>query len=89
MQLTTVSVKQQQERKRVFDMAGNINDLMNMYQQLKSNPMGMLAQRFNIPQNVDLNNPNDIIQHLLNTGQVSQTQVNSVMSSPIAKQLMR
>lgn len=89
MQLTTVSVKQQQERKRVLDMAGNINDLMNMYQQLKSNPMGMLAQRFNIPQNVDLNNPNDIIQHLLNTGQVSQTQVNSVMSSPIAKQLMR
>jgi hypothetical protein len=70
-------------------MAGNINDLMNMYQQLKSNPMGMLAQRFNIPQNVDLNNPNDIIQHLLNTGQVSQAQVNSVMSSPIAKQLMR
>lgn len=70
-------------------MAGNINDLMNMYQQLKSNPMGMLAQRFNIPQNVDLNNPNDIIQHLLNTGQVSQAQVNSVMNSPLAKQLMR
>lgn len=70
-------------------MAGNINDLMSMYQQLKSNPMGMLAQRFNIPQNVDLNNPNDIIQHLLNTGQVSQTQVNSVISSPLAKQLMK
>ena len=33
------------------------------------------AQR--IPQN--LNNPNQIIQHLLNTGQVSQSQVNNAM----------
>lgn len=73
-------------------MAGNINDLMNMYQQLKSNPMGMLAQRFNIPQNVDINNPNDIIQHLLNTGQISQAQVNNAMNmrnNPVIKQLLQ
>lgn len=37
----------------------------------------MLNLRFNIPQN--LNNPNEIIQHLLNTGQVSQAQVNNLM----------
>lgn len=42
--------------------------------QIKQNPMAILGQRFNIPQN--LNNPNDIIQHLLNTGQVTQEQVN-------------
>lgn len=33
--------------------------------------------RYNIPQG--LNNPNEIIQHLLNTGQVSQSQVNHIM----------
>lgn len=73
----------------VIDMAGNINDLMNLYQQFRANPMQMLSQRFNIPQNVS--NPNDIIQHLLNSGQITQNQVNSVMSmrnSPIVQQLM-
>ena len=59
-------------------MAGNINDLMNMYQQFRANPMQMLSQRFNIPQN--LNNPNDIVQHLLNTGQIKQGQLNNVMN---------
>ena len=45
----------------------------------------MLMQRFNIPQNI--NNPNDIIQHLLNTNQITQDQVNGAMramnSSPL------
>ena len=51
--------------------------IFQMYNQLKNNPVGVLSQRFNIPEN--LNNPNDIIQHLLNTGQVSQAQVNQAM----------
>lgn len=55
-----------------------MNNLMQMYQQFRQNPMGMLTQRYNIPQN--MSNPNDIIQHLLNTGQVSQGQVNRVMN---------
>lgn len=70
-------------------MAGNINDLMNMYQQFSQNPMQMLARRFNIPQNV--NNPQDIIQHLLNSGQVTQDQVNRAMqmrNSPLVQRLM-
>lgn len=58
-------------------MMNNMMQVFQMYNQLKSNPVGMLSQRFNIPQN--LNNPNDIIQHLLNTGQVSQEQVNQAM----------
>jgi hypothetical protein len=37
----------------------------------------MLSKRFNIPENI--NNPNDIIQHLLNTNQVTQAQVNRAM----------
>lgn len=48
-----------------------------MVNQIKQNPIAMLSQRFNIPQN--MNDPNQIIQHLLNTGQVSQQQVNQAM----------
>lgn len=55
----------------------NLMQIMQVYNQFKSNPMAMLSQRYNIPQN--LNNPNEIIQHLLNTGQVSQAQVNQAM----------
>lgn len=54
------------------------NNLINMYQQLKSNPMQMLSRKFNLPQN--MNNPNDIIQHLLDTGQISQEQLNNAMN---------
>ena len=51
--------------------------LMNMYNQMRSNPMAVLSQRFNIP--ATMQDPNEIIQHLLNTGQVSQAQVNQAM----------
>lgn len=64
-------------------------DIFNLYQQFMANPMQMLAKRFNIPQNI--NNPNDIVQHLLNTGQVSQEQVNRVMgmrNNPMIQQLL-
>lgn len=70
-------------------MIGNMNDLMNIYQQLRNNPMQILSQRFNLPQNI--NNPNDIVQHLLNTGQVSQSQINQIMSmknNPMIQQLI-
>jgi hypothetical protein len=53
------------------------NNMIQMLMQLKSNPMAVLGQRFNLPQNV--NDPNAILQHLLNTGQVSQSQVNQAM----------
>jgi hypothetical protein len=54
--------------------------------------MSMLNKRFNIPQNVNLNDPNAILQHLMNTGQVSQAQINGVMSmrnNPLIQQLIR
>ena len=53
------------------------NNFLSMLTQFKQNPMSMLSRKFNIPQNI--NNPNDIIQHLLNTNQVSQEQINAVM----------
>ena len=63
---------------------------MSMYSQFRSNPMAMLKQAYNIPQNIDTSNPNNIIQHLLDTGQVSQAQVNSIMNmrnNPLIRQL--
>lgn len=52
------------------------NNIFNLYNQLRQNPAQMLAQRFNVPQNMNLNNPNEILQYLLNSGQISQNQVN-------------
>lgn len=47
---------------------------MTMLAQLKSNPLGALRQAgFNVPEN--LSNPQAIIQHLMNSGQVSQQQL--------------
>lgn len=44
---------------------------MQMIQQLQANPIQFLQKAgFNVPAN--LNDPNAIIQHLMNSGQVSQ-----------------
>lgn len=54
---------------------GNMGNVMQMLSQLKQNPMAMLRQAgFNVPANI--NNPQEIIQHLMNSGQVNQNQVN-------------
>lgn len=58
-------------------------NFLQMLSQIKSNPMTILGKRFNIPQN--MNNPNDIIQHLMNTGQISQANYNQ--ANDMAKQL--
>jgi hypothetical protein len=66
------------------------NNMLSMLTQFKQNPMAMLSQRFNIPQN--MNDPNQILQHLLNTNQVSQAQVNRVMqmkNDPQIQQLLK
>lgn len=62
-------------------------NIIQAYNQFMQNPMGFLSRRYNIPENI--NDPNEIIQHLLNTGQVSQAQVNQAMqmrNNPIFKQ---
>lgn len=51
-------------------------DIRKMFAEFKSNPMQALTKaHFNLPQNVG-NNPQDIIQHLMNTGQLTQDQLN-------------
>jgi len=58
-------------------MMNNLQSLMQMLPQLKANPMQFLMQRkLNIPQSM-MNDPQAIMNHLLQTGQVNQSQVNS------------
>jgi len=47
--------------------------MLQMINQFKQNPMSMLLQRYNLPQN--MNDPNEILKHLVETGQVSQQQI--------------
>jgi hypothetical protein len=46
-----------------------------LLQQLMQNPMSLIAQKFNVPQG--MNNPQEIVQHLLKTGQITQQQVDN------------
>ena len=55
----------------------NPMNIMTMLQQFRQNPMQMLLQRrMNVPQNIS-NDPQAILNHLLQTGQISQQQVNN------------
>lgn len=53
------------------------NPMLGMLQQLKSNPLQFLIQRrFNVPANI-AGDPSAILNHLMQTGQVNQAQVNN------------
>lgn len=56
----------------------NILQAFGMLQQIQKNPMSILSQRFNIPDGVNLKDPNEIINHLVNSGQVNQSQIDSI-----------
>ena len=54
----------------------NPMNVMSMLQQFRQNPRQMLLQRrMNVPQGI-ANDPQAILNHLLQTGQISQNQVN-------------
>ena len=54
----------------------NPMNVMSMLQQFRQNPMQVLMQRrMNVPMNIS-NDPQAILNHLLQTGQISQNQVN-------------
>lgn len=69
----------------------NPNNILGMLNSLMNNPLSLLTQRgFNLPQN--LNDPQQIVQHLLNTGQINQETVNQAMqmrNNPIFKGLFK
>lgn len=59
----------------LFSALGQPN-MMQMLQQLKANPAQFLMQRrFNIPANM-ANDPQAILEHLVQSGQVSQDALN-------------
>lgn len=67
----------------------NMANIMQMYQTLTQNPMQILGN-MGVPQNI-ANNPQAIIQHLMNTGKISQDQLNQAMQmkdNPMFKGLM-
>ena len=76
------------------DPFGNFQNFMGRFQQFAQNPMSYLMQsRMNIPQN--LQNPQEIQQYLLNSGQINQSQMNwaqnmakQIQNNPTFKQMM-
>lgn len=59
-------------------MMNNMLNMAQMIQQIKSDPVKMLSKRFNLPENAPTN-PQDLLQYLLDSGQVSQQQINNAM----------
>ena len=60
----------------LYNAMQNNNSFLATLKALQQNPVQFLAQRrLNIPQNIQ-NDPNAIIQHLMNTGQISQDKYN-------------
>ena len=57
-------------------MQNNIFSIMSQYGSFMQNPQALLKSRFNLPQNVNLNNPQEVMQSLLNNGSISQSQLN-------------
>ena len=59
----------------LFSALGGGNNVMQMLSQLKQNPMALLQRAgFNIPTNI--NSPQQIVQHLTQTGQINQQTLN-------------
>lgn len=68
----------------------NLNEMMNLYNKLRSNPMAILSQ-FGIPADI-ANNPQQIIQTMLNKGAITQDQLNKAMemkNNPMFKGLFK
>ena len=59
----------------------NVIQAFQMLNQIKSNPMSLLSQRFNIPEGVNVSDPSAIINHLIQSGQVSQSQIENIKNS--------
>jgi hypothetical protein len=69
---------------RQQNVGGSFYDFMNRYREFSGNPTEILSRSgVNIPQG--MNNPNNIIQYLMNTGKMSQAQYNQLQQ--IAEQI--
>ena len=61
----------------IFQQFQQRSNMLTMLSQLKQDPVAMLSTKYSVPQG--MTNPNEILQHLLTTGQVTQDQVNRIM----------
>ena len=59
--------------------------LMGQFQNFMQNPAAFMSQRMNIPQGIQ-NDPNAIIQYMMNNGMMSQSQYNQLHA--VTKRLM-
>ena len=67
-----------------------MNNIINMIMQARQNPMAILSRRFKIPQNIQ--EPQEMAQYLLNSGQITQGQLNDAVQmsrAPQFKQFMK
>lgn len=53
-----------------------MNIFNQMLSRLMQNPMAMLSRKYKIPPNVNTNDPDAVIEYLMNSGQVSQGMYN-------------
>ena len=59
-------------------MQASVGNPMQALQQIKSNPVAVLRQRgLNVPDG--MNNPQQIVQHLLNSGQITNNKLQMAM----------
>ena len=61
----------------IFQQFQQRPNMLTMLSQLKQDPVAMLSTKYSVPKG--MTNPNEILQHLLTTGQVTQDQVNRIM----------
>ena len=52
----------------------NMMQIFAMMKQIKENPIAVLSKRFNLPQGIS-SNPQDLVEYLLQSGQISQGQI--------------
>lgn len=64
-----------------------MSNMISMVNQFKTNPSQFLSQKYKVP--ADLSDPEKIIQHLLDTEQVTQAQIDAIKSNPMIKMFMK
>lgn len=57
-----------------------------MYQQFMQNPIQMISKKYSLPDGIK--NPDDILKHLVNSGQVKQSEIDNIVNNPMIRQFM-
>lgn len=79
----------------MFGTFGNFQNFMSSFQQLSANPAQFAMSRLGIPQNI-ANNPDAIINKMMQEGRISQYQYNiarnmasQIQQNPMFKQFIK